>query len=225
MASLVSDIITRFRVRYGDCSAPQALIHFNDALREITSRAQIRRTSITTALVAGTREYDLDVSVFKVYEAYYETSSAERFPLIMTSLDELDVREFGWQAQNFQSTPMRMYVSSTPNVNTGKQVIGLDPIPAVTTDIGSGYPRVSIYENSVVDLLTTDTVPSMFISDRVFILTMFRNYATDARQEDLPLWTKVAEDEINRNVAHIRDMQATTNQEIVLAPFQQSRVI
>jgi hypothetical protein len=165
MASTVTAILARFQRRFRQCEATYAQTLFDDAHRTILKKCEVRNTTRTITLTASTRQYDLNAAVFKVHEAYYETSSdpGDWTQLTETNLSKLVNKSPGWRAGATDSTPTLYYITSAVSTDTAKNQIGFDPIPDTTTS--GGYPRVQLYVTEYAALSGSETVPENLLDE------------------------------------------------------------
>lgn len=213
---LASAVVTEFQRKYPACDSTRALELLNKVHRELATRSQFRNTTVTISLTASTAEYDLSSAVYMIHEAYYEITSdpADWRQLVERSLDEFIVKRFGWR-QNTDSTsePTEYYITSATDSNTSKATIGFWPVPDTTTS--GGYPRVRLYTTSVVDLIGTDAIPPQCINSNVYLYGMYKLWSFDKAPQDYSMNRAVAEDEMDKNVAHIKGLQTHKDTQIL----------
>ena len=154
-----TEVLTRFSQHYADCDSTLAGQLFDEAHRQILSDQEARNGTIVIPLAAGTREYALSGSVYKIWEAYYQESAVEAtwYKLAPMSLQQLASRG-AWRSQGQQVRPTEFYVSTSISGNTSTNVIGFNQIPPTTTS--GSYPNVTLYCTVVADLGSGDQLPA-----------------------------------------------------------------
>lgn len=208
--STVAQVIAKFRRRYPQCGEGRALELFNDVHGELCTRCPLENETFAVALEAGEAEYPLPSKVVSIREAYYERSSdpADWLVLFERSLDEYALRRKGWRTETSVSEPLEYYVSGG--------VIGFWPLPSLSSV--DGYPRVRLYGTSRSLLGLEDTVPPCLLNDNVYVYGMWAKWEAerqDGNLGDLQAYQILAEREIERNVQHVKNVQAESGTEMV----------
>jgi hypothetical protein len=195
---------------------------------------QLRNQAQTISVVAGTQEYAVDPSVFKIHSAYYQSSSGSTpVPLIERSTDELDVTRWGWRNSSYTGDPIEYYITTAAItagggdslLSSSELVIGFLPIPATTSS--GGYPVVTLYCTANEDLSGSETVPAILLDDNVYLYRMFEFWCKrilDFQQAEQ--WEMLAEKELDRNHEHIQNIQSQgTSGFIMTSAFMPTRVV
>jgi hypothetical protein len=124
------------------------------------------------------------------------------------------------------SQPTEIYTTSAVSGTSAKARVGLWLTPQETTDGVTGYPAVGIYVTSVVDLSSGDTVYPQIINSDVYVYGMYKLWSAE---HDIPSYANnraLAEDEMNRNVEHVKGLQVHKPVEILSLPLlRRSRVV
>jgi len=207
MSSTVDQIVSKFRRKFPECDAATALGFFQDAHRRILTRVQVRNNVQYIALVAGTREYALDASVFKVHSAYLEQSAEASVPLRERSTDELDVMRYGWRMPTFTGDPIEYYISAAAVSDSATNSIGFVPIPATSTS--GTYPRVALYCTAYADLSGAETVPTNLLDDNVYLYRMYQfwgDWIVDPKLSQY--WSALADQQMDLNHEHVTNLQS-----------------
>jgi hypothetical protein len=206
---------------YPRCSDTRALRVLNRIHRRILSRVQVRNSSTDISLTSGTRQYDLAATVMKVWAGYYiKSATADDFyPLIETSVDELDQRDSGWRSRTntSSSTPDLYYVTSAVTGDGAKNQVGFVEIPPTTTS--GGYPKVTLHTTDCAELATDDSVPTNLLDDEIYLAGMSYLWARQYDKENAGSHEAWFESEIDKNILHVKNMLERDNTEIVPAMF------
>lgn len=221
MASTVDQVITKFKRRFRDCEASYALTLFQEAHRRILKKTEVRNTTRAISLTALTRQYDLDASVYKIHEVYYERSSSasDWKVLTETSIDRLIELSKGWRTTSSQSEPFWYYITSATSGDSAKNQIGFEPVPTVSTS--GTYPRVVLYTTEYADLSGSETVPENLLDDDVYTDIMSEMYCKDARGrlEQYEFYQKAAAQSLEANSQHVQNLQLHTADFEIITPF------
>jgi hypothetical protein len=202
--SNVNQVVAKFRRRYPQCDEARARSIFDDAHREITARTRLREASISVSLTAGQRLYDFTHEALVVLAAdYMSADGATPTPLAETSPDHLEIQNPGWRLSTLSGTPRQYFLQSNADNDGAKLQIGFDPIPSSTTS--DGYPVVQVHCIREAALSGTETLPPQLLSDEVYLSLMCRDFAREADHEKFGFWKALAEEELGRNVRHVRD--------------------
>lgn len=224
--ALVSEVVSEMRRKYPACDPTRALELFNKVYREFATRSQIRNSTLSITLTASTAEYDLSSAVYMIHEAYYEESSnpSDWTPLKERSLDEYITKRWGWrQTQGSSSKPVEYYTTSAENSNTSKARVGFWPVPDTSTS--GTYPRVRLYVTTIIDLITSDTVPPQVVNTNLFVYGMYALWAADKVPADLAYNEALATREMEKNVQHVKNLQVNLSTERLSLPtLTRSRV-
>lgn len=222
MASTVTQIITRFQRRFRHCEATYAATLFDDAHRTILKKCEVRNTTRAITLTAGTRQYDLASSVYRVHEAYYERTSdpGTWMPIIETSLNRLATISQGWRARSPESEPHFYYITSAVSSDSAKNQIGFEPIPG--TSSSGGYPRVQLYVTEYAALTGSETVPENLLSDDVYLDLMSEAYCKENEHEKLELYAVAAAKSLEANAQHVENLQSKGTDFEIVTPFRMS---
>jgi len=137
VAFLVSDVTARVRQIcpgfYPDAD-PYALAFVNEVQVDIALEcALFSFETVDISVVNGTRDYSVDPTIYQLSSAIYYQTSTSRWPLQVSSLNEMENRYPAWQADQVGS-PFKIFF----NGNT----VGLYQTPDTTTV--SGYPLVRL---------------------------------------------------------------------------------
>jgi hypothetical protein len=204
MASTVNQIVSKFRQDfYPDCAPAKAEALWQEAWNRAVHLFRLREAAVTIPLTPGTREYDLPGTVAAVREAYYEPSAepTEWRALSGTSVDALARTEAGWQA-SADGVPVRFYVRTAADEDSGKRVIGFDPIPIIGTE--GTYPRIRLHAVQRAELTGTETVPDFLLSDEWFLYEMAYRYAIRQDRGVVAQWMQLRDDEQAKWSAYLR---------------------
>ncbi len=191
----VQDCIDGLHVAYPQVEDAQALIYFRQIHRELLAQAQIETGSEAIDLTAGQREYALDQTdkVTVVRAAYYKKSATDISKLTPVSTDWLDENVPTWRATTEQGEPQRFYIEDAN--------VGLDPIPNATT--AAGFPQLELFGTTYQALVTTDPIPEIVPSIRVYVEGMKRLYASDRDPAMFKEWDEMYRRELHAALAHI----------------------
>jgi hypothetical protein len=191
----VLDIITRFRKRFGDCSASAALDLLNDSAREILYTIPYAKTSIDVPLVANTAEYALAADYLRVWSGrYLRSANAGDFrELKETSEDQLDLDRPGWRALE-PDEPLAYYIDSNESVGG---VVGFFPTPNATSSVG--YPKVILEVSKFTPYVAdSDLLPVSPLVVNAFVDLMCYKRALDTKVQDAVAWKQISEDSLQR---------------------------
>ncbi len=220
MASTVNQIIARFQRRFRGCEATYAATLFDDAHRTILKKCEVRNTTRQILLTAGTRQYDLPSSVFRVHEAYYERSSdpGTWTPLTETNLNKLASVSRGWRARSAQSEPYFYYITAAVSSDSAKNQIGFEPLPG-TSSTGD-YPCVRLYVTEYAALTGSETVPENLLDDSVYLDLMSEQFCKENEHEKFELYAVAARRSLEANAQHVENLQARGTDFEILTPFR-----
>ena len=188
----VQDCIDGLHVSYPQVEDAQALIYFRQIHRELLAQAQIETGSEAIDLTAGQREYALDQNdkITVVRAAYYKKSATDVTKLTPVSTDWLDEHASTWRTTTEQGEPQRFYIEGAK--------IGLDPVPNANTTEG-----LLLYGTTYQALVTTDPIPEIVPSIRVYVEGMKRLYASDRDPAMFKEWDDMYRRELHAALAHI----------------------
>jgi hypothetical protein len=191
----VQDCIDGLHVSYPQVEDAQALTYFRQVHRDLLAQAQIETGSEAIDLAAGQREYALDQTdkVTVVRAAYYKKSATDIKKLAPTSTDWLDENAPTWRASTETGEPCRFYIEDGN--------IGLDPVPNATTV--AGFPQVEVFGTTYQALVTTDSIPEIVPSIRVYVEGMKRLYASDRDPAMFAQWDDNYRRELHAALANI----------------------
>jgi hypothetical protein len=191
----VQDCIDGLHVSYPQVEDAQALIYFRQVHRDLLANAQIETGEELLDLTAGQREYALDQTdkIVVVRAAYFIKSAQDATKLTPVSTDWLDTYDPTWRTSTQQGRPQRFYIED------GK--VGLDPVPDTTT--AAGFPQVALYGTTYQALVTTDEVPEIVPTVRVYVEGMKRLYASDRDPALFAQWDAIYQSELHKALAHI----------------------
>lgn len=218
--ALVSAVITDFQKRYPACDSTRALSYYNKVLHELATRSQFRNKLELVSVVAGVQEYDMPAGVFMIHESYWMPSAAPSswFPLVDRSIDEYIEKRWGWRlTSENESQPTEIYTTSATDGTSSKARVGFWLCPQETT-VGT-YPCVGMYVTSVVDQISSDTVPTQVINTDVFVFGMYLKWSIDKVPADVPMNKMLAEEAMNANVDHIKGLQVHKPDEVLALPL------
>jgi hypothetical protein len=191
----VQDCIDGLHVSYPQVDDTQALIYFRQVHRDLLANAQIETGEELLDLTAGQREYALDQTdkIVVVRAAYFIKSAQDATKLTPVSTDWLDTYDPTWRTSTQQGRPQRFYIED------GK--VGLDPVPDTTT--AAGFPQVALYGTTYQALVTTDEVPDIVPTVRVYVEGMKRLYASDRDPALFAQWDAIYQSELHKALAYI----------------------
>lgn len=192
MASTVTAVVAKFKDRcYPDCPDATAQSLFTDAWTWGVQKFRLREETVTLSLTEGTREYDLDSDVTAIREAYYQVSADPTTWRVMNgvSIDRLARTESSWRANTTESESWRYYTRADSDGDSGKKVIGLDPLPIETTS--AGYPNVTLYTIMRSDLSGSEEMPAFLPTDDWFIYEMAFRFAVVKDAPRAGYWDEV----------------------------------
>lgn len=216
MASTVTQLITKFTQGgfYPDCDATTAESLFNDVYKEILMSLQVRTNSITISLTANTATYDLDESVIRVHEAWYDVDATPANSRLLTqvSLDALRLL-YPHERTQYVGEPRQIYSTSAVSSDSGKQQVGLIPVPETSTS--GTYPRLRLVVTQYATLTGSETLPNSILTDDLFLYAMAKKWAVRQDPEKVAYWTKLYSGEMATNADRI-------NRTLVQAPLSQN---
>jgi hypothetical protein len=217
--SSVTSIITRAQIRYPELGSSIAQQFFNDAHHFVLEKLQVRNTTSTVSLTANTQQYDLDATISKVHEAYYERSSEPGTWQVLyeKSLDQLIVESKGWRTTGTSNIPYYYYITSATDTDSGKPQIGFYPIPNAGTS--GTYPRVKLYVTQYADLTGSETVPSSLLDDKIYVYQICRDWASGYDKDLYGWWQERVDEEVQKNIIHVRNMQSFGDDFTIKSPF------
>jgi len=217
----VTDVITQFRSGgyYPQATAAQGRVEFDRAFQAVMNAIEIRNDEAVITVTANQATYDLPVSTYKTFSAYWETSSnpGDWFPLESTSTDYLDAQSKGWRMIQSVSQPYNYYISSGTNGNTAKPTFGLYPAPSVTSS--GGYPRVRLYVKSYATLADGDSIPTNLPNYMCILYKMCQYWAVANDPNKKDYWEAVYKNELNEALSFVQNQQQDEAAITIVSPF------
>jgi hypothetical protein len=228
MTSTVNDIVTKFRHRfYPNCDAATCESLFGDAWKWAVVRFRLRETSVTVPLEEGVREYDLPSGVGAIREAYYQPAAdASSWHVLKgVSIDQLARLNEGWRANDEESTPSRYYLRFSSDTDSGKRVIGFEPIPDRSTE--SGYPNITLFTVEGSDLTGSEAVPAFLLTDDWFLYYMAEKWAVAQDPQRAGYWVQFRQDEEAKTASYLKSGADDVPSLLFISPFanRTSRVV
>lgn len=143
MSWTVNDIITRTQAVYPDLSQARAATLGTQIRAELFVRFPILRDVVEiTNLVAGTRQYALNVDLMFVDRVEYYTSASVFTTLVPTDYDYLNDQDRDFKTVS-SGTPTEYFLLSGDSTNG--PMIGLNPAPDTSSSGSPAYPRLKVY--------------------------------------------------------------------------------
>jgi len=213
-----TEVLTRFGLMFPDCDSTLAGQLFDESHREIMADMNIRSSSVVISLTAGTREYTLSASAYRITEAYYQPSSTASTwrKLSPVSIEQLAERG-NWRAQSQQVIPTEYYITTAVSGNTAILDVGFVQIPPSTTS--GSYPNVTLYGEFIVDLSGSDSLSGGITYTDVYPYWMAKKFVTLRMQDmnEIAKWKKLADDQLDENKENFKGFQFG-NEGLILRP-------
>lgn len=189
----------------------------NTVHKELCEEFRLNETSSDLTLSTSAREYDLAEGYVSVWSAEYRTSStAAPFPIIPSSIAELDEEYANWRNDQIKGQPTLFYVDSKAD-NTGKAVVGFDKIPATASS--GGYPTVRIWVSTYTAFTSTsDTIPQVCKTHWVYVYGLCTKFAEMRKPEDLERFNALYEREKDRLGVYVQRRQRNNDPRIIATP-------
>jgi hypothetical protein len=220
--STALDVMDQFRSTsgfYPAATAAQARLFFDKAYKYLLSRIEARNSTVVVTSVADQATYDMPVTTWKTFSAYWETGSdpSNWIPIASTSTDVLDANSPGWRMIPSTSYPSAYYITSAPDGNSSKPMIGLYPPPSETAT--GGYPRLRMYVTEYATIGDSDEIPQNLLNDECILYKMAELWAVPNDPQKVGYWKQLATEAISENMNFVQDQQLDEANIRVVSPF------
>jgi len=210
---LVSALIDRFQSRYPGVTDAEGLVLYKDVWKEIANRCQYRNTTVAIQPTAGTREYEWAETDVKAWLCMYFADSSDPGRIIEpVSTDELNLYDPTWRGDTNRDIPDFYYFHQINDGTGAKTMIGFHRIPV--TSYSGGYPVINVYCTSYADQAAGDTVPPNLMSEQVILDGMCFLWAKERHHDAIGMWKELFENELHKNINHLKGMQGVVNTRI-----------
>ncbi len=179
MAITVASAIARVLRIVNGIGETVALEYLQIVNDELAVELPLNLTTEDINVVAGTREYTLNVLDKRVWAAHWVATSAEgdERRLKATSISTLDHSYPDWRRRP-RSRPTQRYLS----LSGDSLVLGLDPKPNVTTS--GGYPIVRCHVSRTSTLTANGNLPASLLSSDAHVFGAALRHAIDQQLSD-----------------------------------------
>lgn len=217
MATTRNQVIAQFAYIFPDCDIASDL--FNDSYLEILGELEVRNGTIEVLLTAETAEYDLDNSVVRVFEAYYQPSSDPSTWNVLKaiSLQQMSATYPGWRAYEPSSQPWNYYLSTAKVGNTSKPTIGFYPVP--NTSSSGGFPRVQLFCTVHETLSGTDDIPPSIPDPHLIGHLMAQRWAFMRQPESYAFYKKAYDDRLQKAKEDLKSQQFGNEGTFIIPSF------
>jgi hypothetical protein len=173
MPYLVQDIIDSARETYPTMSSAKGLAYLNRVRRSVLSMVPLVQSANTISITDGTANYLYAAAATRIQSARYAASATDINNLIFTSKDKLDWTMPYWR-QMGKGRPIWIMLEAD---NEGKPQIRVVPTPNVTTDVGTGYPQIQLFDDINEDLEIGDTIYDDIENTLVYETAILKEWA------------------------------------------------
>ena len=183
MLKYVSEIATKLKQSQGFrlLSEEQVVQYLELVHAELCGRYSLYRQSFNIDLTASVQSYSLHPSIRRIWEARYHTSATDFVPLEGVNRDVLHQSRPGALEDTNTGDPVEFWAEGT--------TLGLVQLPATTTDVTSGYPRIELDCAVLTPIcptgkITSDlTIPSGLADGSYYVHAVRHEYADDRMQD------------------------------------------
>lgn len=195
MTESVQDTILDIRRVYPEIGTDDAVLRMlNSVHSELIEEFPLVIDTQTVILDGSSREFSLDEDWVAIWSVDYLTSATQRYPVVATSVDELDENNPGWRSSRL-GVPSQYYEWAT----TTGAVIGFDPIPqtATTPSSASGYPRIEMQVSVREPLTLQSNLPATLRTNDVYVKGVALQHAEELVPDEYQLRYALYEQAIN----------------------------
>lgn len=222
MRRLVTEVITEAQRRMPDMNSTVALENYNTINTRLHEKLELNRTSTIIPCPPDVTEFQIDSSLYPIYQVTFSTSANDSRELQATELSLLESYHEGFRNMP-SSMPARYYTSHNETGAT------LNIIPASSIDYEDEYPRLTVYHSKTPDFLTSATdayIPPALPQDgAVYWVGMVMLFAELRQMEAANYWQQRFQQELARCYNYLYRRNIKVKPQLTAMPLIQRRTI